>query len=66
MTRLKEMIKHEEGVPEAPAVLNEAIVVDIDDEDDFMISQMTQGSVESQMTMELNLFTCRLQKVCFT
>ena len=60
---LKKMIRREEGVPEPPAVMNEAIIVDIDDEDDFMISQITQGtepaatgSAKSQMTMELNLY----------
>ena len=75
------MIKREEGEPEPPAALNEAVMFDAEDEavmidaedeavminaeeeDDMMISQMTQhlepepsGSVESPMTMVLNLY----------
>ena len=59
---VKEMIKREEGVPEPPAAMNEAIVFDIDDEDDFMISQCTQGSEPAATgsaespTTELNLY----------
>ena len=59
---VKEMIRREEGAPEPPAALNEAIPIDMDDEDDFMISQCTQGSAptagaaESPMTTELNLY----------
>ena len=61
---VKEMIRREEGEPEAPSAMNEAMVVTHDEnDDDFLISQMTQhleptpaGTADSQMNIELNLY----------